>query len=261
MTAAQEQKNGANEQANGIVLVSSTIEELSVSAKQITQNIIELVTVSGEIQKMLTDMEKELLQSVKELSDAQNTSMQNTKGIVELGKRSTVINEMVDIIKDIANKTNILSINASIEASHSGQMGAGFAIVAAEIRELSKETIVSAKNVEKAAIEIGELLDTIIKSSENEFNNVKSGHGASKKVFENIKNIIEKINANYSFTKKIDTSIKQQEIGSKKAAETMRQMIIVAKQSAEVAKQTADSVQDIVRLGNELNETVPDLSE
>jgi methyl-accepting chemotaxis protein len=254
--ASQEQTTSASEYASAITEVSATLQELTITAKQITNNVGELVFSSEEVTKLLQQSEKQLLETVSQLEDVGAISKSNASEISELGKRSAIINEMVELIKEVANKTNILSINASIEASRSGEAGAGFSVVAAEIRELSKETIESAKKAEIAAREIKELLGSIIVSSENESSKVIGSGKTAKIVFDNMESIVAKINNNYSFTQKIDVSIKQQENGSIQAAETMRQMAEIARQSAETARQTLSAAKDIVTFSAELDSTV-----
>jgi methyl-accepting chemotaxis protein len=254
--AAQEQTSASNEHASGITEVSATLQELTITAKQITNNVGELVYSSEETVKLLKDSEKQLLETVAQLDDVGMISKNNTTQINELGKRSVLINEMVELIKEVANKTNILSINASIEASRSGEAGAGFSVVAAEIRELSKETIESAKKADIAAKEIKDFLNSIIISSENESGKVIGSGKTVKSVYDNMGNIVSKINNNYSFSQKIDVSIKQQENGSVQAAETMRQMAEIARQSAETARQTLSAAKDIVSFSIELEKTV-----
>jgi methyl-accepting chemotaxis protein len=254
--ATQEQTSGANEHASGITEVSATLQQLSITAKQITKNVGELMFSSEEGIRLLKESENQLLLTVTQLDDVGRISKTNAGNIVELGKRSAIINEMVELIKGVANKTNILSINASIEASRSGESGAGFSVVAAEIRELSRETIESAKKAEVAAREIKAFLDSIVVSSENEASKVIGSGKTVKNIFDNMESIVSRINNNYSFTQKIDVSIRQQESGSIQAAETMKQMAEIARQSAEIARQTLSATKDIVAFGTELDRTV-----
>jgi methyl-accepting chemotaxis protein len=254
--AAQEQTSGTNEFASGITEVSATLEELTITARQITKNVGELVFASEEAIKNLKQNEGQLLQTVSQLSDVGAISRKNAQEIGELGKRSLLINEMVELIKDVANKTNILSINASIEASRSGEAGSGFAVVAAEIRELSKETISSARNVEKAAWEIRDFIASLVIATENESAKVVESGNTVKTIHGNIGGLTEKIGNNYSFTQKIDVSIKQQENGSTQAADTMRQMADISRQSAGTARQILQAVKEIVEMAAGLNSTI-----
>ncbi|MBN2736243.1 MAG: methyl-accepting chemotaxis protein [Spirochaetales bacterium] len=251
-SSAHEQASSASVNASSITEVSATLEELSITAKQITKNTSELLINSGEATKALEKGREQLNNAVNQLVDVGKMSQENTSQIKELGKRSVLISEMVDIIKEVVNATNMLSINASIEASRAGEAGKGFSVVAAEIRELSKETISSAKKVEQAANEIQQFIDSIIKSSEIESEKVMASGDVTSDFYNKINEIINLINTNYSFTQKIDVSIKQQERGSDEAAETMRQMAENSRQSAEVSKEISVAVKDIVSMGENL---------
>jgi methyl-accepting chemotaxis protein len=254
-SASEEQASAASQHASGVTEVSATLEELSITARQITANVGELIVASGDALTLLRDGESNLSVTVDQLDEAGKISSDNANKIGELGKRSTIIGEMVTIIKEVANKTNILSINASIEASRAGESGMGFSVVAAEIRELSKETIASAKQVEKAAKEIQDFLGSIVMASESESSRVVTSGRAAKELKGKIENVRATINNNYSFSQKIDVSIKQQENGSKQATQTMNQLAEIARQSAEVARQTLQAVKDIVKLSAELDQT------
>ena len=254
--ASQEQLSSTSENASSITEVGATLQELSITAKQITGNVGELVLSSEEVVKLLKENEKLLLQTVTQFEEMGLSSASNAAEIAELGKRSAIINEMAEVIKEVANKTNILSINASIEASQSGEAGTRFSVVAAEIRELSKETIDSAKKAELAAKEIQNFLKKIITSAERESQKVIEGVNSSREILDKIESIVSKINNNYTFTQKINVSIKQQESGSIQAAETMRQMAEISRQSAETVRQTLSAVKDIVNLSAELEQMV-----
>lgn len=255
-TAAEEQVNSANINASGITEVSATMEELSITAKQITKNASELVIASGEAVKSLETGKMQLMQTVDQLEEIGKMSKENTVNIKELGKRSLLINEMVSIIKEVANATNILSINASIEASRAGAAGKGFSVVAAEIRELSKETITSAKKVEQAAHEIQNFMESIINFSEAESDKVLKSGIVAREVNDKMEGIIENINNNYTFTQKIDISIKQQEKGSDQVSAAMKEMAANSRQSASIAKQTTVAVTDIVNLTCDLEQVI-----
>jgi methyl-accepting chemotaxis protein len=251
--ASMEQTSAISEHASGITEVSATLEELSITAKQITKNVGELVFSSEAVLKLLDESEKQLLLTVSDLDEVGKISAHNSSEIAELGKRSAVINQMVKTIKAIASKTNMLSINASIEASKNKESGAGFSVIASEIRELSLETINSAKNAGNAAREIGTFFNSIITSSEMESEKVINSARVAKSIYNNMEVIVGKVKNNYSFTQKIDVSIKQQENGSRQAADTMKQMAEISRQSAETARETSTAIKNIVNCSNNLD--------
>ncbi len=259
--SSQEQISAATEHSSGITEVSATIEELSVTAKQIAESTEQLVQATKNVVNILSNNKISLEGAYNRIMNISELIEQNAKEIMDLNKKSVFISEMVKIITDVANKTNLLSLNASIEAARAGEVGKGFSVVSAEIRELSKETIASAKKVTNAAEEIKNFIEKIVENSNKEVNEIKESVFKVKEVVNSTENIMNEMNNNYSFLRKIEISTKQQEVGSQQAAETMKQMTEISKQSVEVSNQSLNSVKELVDLANNLDELVKKYSD
>ncbi|MGF1871177.1 methyl-accepting chemotaxis protein [Photobacterium indicum] len=142
------------EQAENVGNSAAAIEELATSSQSISE------VVNGANQKM-THFELHTQDTVGAINHAV-TGMQNvqqeTNTVAErlhqLDSRANDINSIVEVIKDIADQTNLLALNAAIEAARAGEQGRGFAVVADEVRQLSERTA-------KATIEIGSMINTI----------------------------------------------------------------------------------------------------
>ncbi len=254
--SSQEQISAATEHSSGITEVSATIEELSVTAKQIAESTEQLVQATKNVVNILSGNKVSLENAYNRIMNISSLIEQNAQEIMDLNKKSVFISEMVKIITDVANKTNLLSLNASIEAARAGEVGKGFSVVSAEIRELSKETIASAKKVTNAAEEIKNFIEKIVENSNKEVIEIKESVSKVKEVVDSTGNIMNEMNNNYSFLRKIEISTKQQEVGSQQAAETMKQMSEISKQSVEVSNQSLNSVKELVDLANHLDELV-----
>ncbi|URA10152.1 methyl-accepting chemotaxis protein [Thermospira aquatica] len=250
--SSQEQISAATEHSSGITEVSATIEELSVTAKQIADSTEQLVQSTKNMVSVLSSNKVSLQGAYERIMSISDLMGQNAQEIIDLNKKSVFISEMVKIITDVANKTNLLSLNASIEAARAGEVGKGFSVVSAEIRELSKETIASAKKVTAAAEEIKNFIEKIVENSNKEVQEMKESVSKVKEVVDTTENLVTEINNNYSFMRKIEISTKQQEIGSQQAAETMKQMSEISKQSVEVSNQSLGAIKELVDLANSL---------
>ncbi|MCG8479331.1 MAG: methyl-accepting chemotaxis protein, partial [Spirochaetales bacterium] len=140
-----------------IVAQSAALEESSSATNEMSAALSNLARVSAEKLKQT--------RSVEESGKAGEALIQNAlKSIRDLSGSAEVINEMTDIINSIAAQTNLLAMNAAIEASHAGEAGKGFAVVAGEIRKLAETTSESSKKISSS---VGKMIADIETGREN----------------------------------------------------------------------------------------------
>ncbi|MCW8330659.1 methyl-accepting chemotaxis protein [Photobacterium sp. SDRW27] len=142
------------EQAENVSNSAAAIEELATSS----QSISEVVSVANQKMTRFEEHTQNTVRAINHAVTGMQSVQQETNTVAEklhqLDSRANDINSIVEVIKDIADQTNLLALNAAIEAARAGEQGRGFAVVADEVRQLSERTA-------KATIEIGSMINTI----------------------------------------------------------------------------------------------------
>ncbi|OGT22984.1 MAG: hypothetical protein A2342_08370 [Gallionellales bacterium RIFOXYB12_FULL_54_9] len=236
--------------------MASAVEEMSGSIHQVADNTNEVREIS-ENAKVLAQHGKEVVQQVvSDMSSITQAVVNTAKTIQELGVKSDQIQDIVKSIKEIADQTNLLALNAAIEAARAGEQGRGFAVVADEVRNLAEKTRKSTQEIARMTEEIRVSTSLAVAEVEATVDKVRSGAQLAIKAGENIVEINEGAFRVLNGVEDISSSIKEQSQASREIAANVERVAQMSEMTSTAVNDVAVTVQKLEQLSATLEETV-----
>jgi methyl-accepting chemotaxis protein len=178
------------------------------------------------------------------------------KRVEELGKSSDQIGRIVNVINDIADQTNLLALNAAIEAARAGEQGRGFAVVADEVRKLAERTSSATKEIAKMIQTLQSETQVAVTAMEEGRKRVDEGVQTTAQAGNSLKEIIGTSENVGSVITQIATAASQQSSATEQINQNMESIAQLVKESADGAQQSAKACQDLSGLALDLQKMV-----
>ncbi|MDR3762723.1 MAG: methyl-accepting chemotaxis protein [Acidobacteriota bacterium] len=256
LTASEAMATGATQQDHEITNTSSAVEELTVSMKQVSNN----AEASAEAARRALDAAEQGNRSVRDTLDGMQrirASVQATaKKIKSLGDRSLEISEIINVINDITEQTNLLALNAAIEAARAGEAGRGFAVVADEVRKLAEHSRTATKDIAALIKAIQAETNEAVVVMEDGTREVEVGARLADQAGKALEAISSVVRQSAELVQEISLASKQQVRGTEGVANAMQIISGITRQTSQGARQTALSMERMVKMSEQLNEAL-----
>lgn len=254
--AAQQVAASSGQQSSAASSIAATVEQLNVSIGQVTDsagNALKISRQSGEFSNQGGEIIHHAAGTMMQIAQ---TVQQTSTTIEDLGQQSKRISSVVQVIKDVADQTNLLALNAAIEAARAGEQGRGFAVVADEVRNLAKRT-------SKATEEISHMIETMQTSTGNAINVMSAamskadqGSSIASQAGEAINQIKRGSSQVVDVVKQISAALMEQNSASNNIAAHVEQVANMAETNNLAIERAADSALKLQELAGEMRATV-----
>jgi twitching motility protein PilJ len=256
LISSEQMASGANQQDQEITNTSSAVEELTVSMKQVSNN----AEASAEAARRALDAAEQGNRSVRDTLEGMQrirASVQATaKKIKSLGDRSLEISDIVNVINDITEQTNLLALNAAIEAARAGEAGRGFAVVADEVRKLAEHSRTATKDISALIKSIQAETNEAVVVMEEGTKEVEVGARLADQAGKALEAISSVVRQSAELVQEISLASKQQVRGTEGVANAMQIISSITRQTSQGTRQTARTVETMVKLSEQLNEAL-----
>ncbi|NVN93520.1 MAG: methyl-accepting chemotaxis protein [Desulfuromonadales bacterium] len=247
---------GAEEVAAQAGTVATASEEMSHTSNEISNNCSMAADASQNSTSAANSGAAVVQETITGMNVIADRVRQTAKTIEALGSRSEQIGDIVGTIEDIADQTNLLALNAAIEAARAGEQGRGFAVVADEVRALAERTT-------KATREIGGMIKTIqtetlaaVREMEEGVADVEKGAVSSRKSGEALQDILSSIGEVAMQISQIATAAEEQTAVTNEVTVNVQQITEVVSDTARSAEETADAASQLAKQARELQELI-----
>ena len=244
--------NAVNEQDH-IQQIAATMEQFSQSVAEVANMAVDSLNDAKAMQKIVDENNANMELSIVATGKVATTVQASSKTISDLGESIQRIGAIANAIKDIAEQTNLLALNAAIEAARAGEQGRGFAVVADEVRKLAERTATSTKDIASTIADINAISGAAVKSMQDAVSEVEGGITLIRKNGEGLKQIMSATQQVSERVNHIATASREQSVAGESVAQSLERITGLVDSNTHSAQDAKASAEELAKSADELS--------
>ncbi|MDR0673906.1 MAG: methyl-accepting chemotaxis protein [Zoogloeaceae bacterium] len=254
--AAQQVASSSSSQSSSTSAMAASVEEMTVSIHTVTNSASDAQAMAERAGVVSDEGGQIIERTAAEMGAIAETVAQASQVIQALGSDSRQISSVVQVIKEVADQTNLLALNAAIEAARAGEQGRGFAVVADEVRKLAERTAQSTGDISAMIGKIQVSAKEAVEEMERVVRQVESGKTLAQNAGERIAEIREEAGKVSSAVTEISNALKEQSQASQDIARHVESIAQMTDENSAAAEETASGAQHLHQLSDSVSSTL-----
>lgn len=248
--------SGSQAQSESAASTAAAVEEITVSISSVAQGAEEVLSLSRESMTLTGDSNRSLHELQIEVGQVEGAVKEIAAAVDDFVRSTQAITNMTKQVKDMADQTNLLALNAAIEAARAGEHGRGFAVVADEVRKLAEKSGQAANEIDVVTRTLGEQSGDVERSISQGLSSLATSQETVGKVVELLSSASEAVERAGGGVSEITESVKEQTAASNDIARNVESIAQMAEQNSEAVRETSEAAQHLENLAATLKTLV-----
>ncbi|OEZ97595.1 methyl-accepting chemotaxis protein [Duganella sp. HH101] len=254
--SAKQQEATGIEQAQTSVEILSTTKEISANTAQLLKTMEDATAVADYTTNATADAQNNLRRMDSTMQHMVSATDSINAKLAALSEKASNINSVLITITKVADQTNILSLNAAIEAEKAGEAGRGFSVVATEIRRLADQTSVSTWDIEQMLKEMQSAVSASVMGMDKFSEEIRRSVGEVRQVTDQLSGVMDQVQKLAPQFDAVLQGMQSQAVGAQQISETMMQLNDATQQTVESLKATSEAVHQLQYAAGDLQSSV-----